>query len=130
MIDTKKGRIELTAIPKAGQPPETAVFYDGIFKVTQKDGVTDLALVEPLAACGKAKASAGKKAKTRRLWGDGQGHVPHDRQVRRGDRPRHEVARPGLLRRHAHEGHPGRRERARQGQGQDDRRARPEELHG
>jgi hypothetical protein len=74
VVDAKKGRIELTAIPKAGQPPETAVFYDGIFKLTQKNGITDLALVEPLQACGKkARSSAGKKAKSRRLWGDGKG---------------------------------------------------------
>jgi hypothetical protein len=73
-VDTKKGRVEITAIPKAGQPPQTAVFYDGIFKLTQKAGVTDLALVEPLAPCGKrAKSAAGKKVKSRRLWGNGKG---------------------------------------------------------
>jgi hypothetical protein len=66
-IDTKAGVIELTA--NAGTK---AKFYDGIFKVTQSGGTTDLALNEPLAPCGKARAAA-KKPKTRKLWGDGSG---------------------------------------------------------
>ncbi|MDA0181839.1 right-handed parallel beta-helix repeat-containing protein [Solirubrobacter phytolaccae] len=73
-VDTRKGRVRLTSIPKAGAPPQTALFYDGLFKVTQKGGITDLQLVEPLAACPKGRASAAaKKAKKRKLWGDGKG---------------------------------------------------------
>ncbi|MDA0171763.1 hypothetical protein OJ998_21865 [Solirubrobacter taibaiensis] len=74
-VDTRKGRVTLTSIPKAGAPPETAVFYDGLFKVTQTRGITNLTLSEPLAACpkkGRASAAA-KKAKKRKLWGDGKG---------------------------------------------------------
>ena len=33
-------------MPRRGAPPETADFYDGIFVVTQKGGVTDLRLSE------------------------------------------------------------------------------------
>jgi hypothetical protein len=68
VVDAKKGRVEIVA-----SATDKAVFYDGIFKVTQKAGVTDLALVEPLAACKKARAAAGKKVKKRKLWGDGKG---------------------------------------------------------
>jgi hypothetical protein len=68
-VDTKAGAIELTA--KAGQ---TAKFYDGIFKITQSGGTTDLTLTEPLAPCGKrASAAAKKKPKSRKLWGSGSG---------------------------------------------------------
>jgi hypothetical protein len=68
-VDTKDGVVQLTA--GAGQ---TAKFYDGIFKITQSGGTTDLTLNEPLAPCGKkASAAAKKKPKTRKLWGDGSG---------------------------------------------------------
>ncbi len=73
-IDTRKGRVTLTSIPKAGAPPETAVFYDGLFKLTFAGGITNLTLSEPLAACPKGRASAAaKKAKSRKLWGKGKG---------------------------------------------------------
>ena len=73
-VDTKAGVIQLTSLPKENGKPETAKFYDGIFKVTQKGSTTDLALNEALAACKKTQASAAaKKPKTRKLWGDGSG---------------------------------------------------------
>jgi hypothetical protein len=74
-VDTRKSKIRLFAIPKAGKPVESALFYDGIFKVTQSGGIIELRLVEQLAACpkGTAAASAAKKPKTRKLWGDGTG---------------------------------------------------------
>ncbi len=77
-VDTKNGKIRLTAIPKAGKPAESALFYDGIFKLKLAGGITELQLVEELAKCPKAgKADAGaaakKKPKTRKLWGDGSG---------------------------------------------------------
>jgi hypothetical protein len=68
IVDAKAGVIQLTA--KVGQ---TAKFYDGIFKVTQSAATTDLTLAEPLAACGKGARASAKKAKTRKLWGDGTG---------------------------------------------------------
>jgi hypothetical protein len=74
-VDTRKSKIRLFAIPKAGKPVESALFYDGMFKVTQSGGITELRLVEQLAACpkGKAASAAAKKPKTRKLWGDGSG---------------------------------------------------------
>jgi hypothetical protein len=77
-IDTRKGRVTLTAVPKPGAPAETAVFYDGLFKLSYVGGITNLTLSEPLAACPKAKgkrasAAQKKKAKARKLWGDGKG---------------------------------------------------------
>jgi hypothetical protein len=74
-VDARKGVVELTSIPKAGGAPETARFYDGLFRVTQSKGITTLTLSERLAACPKKgrAAAAAKKPKTRRLWGDGKG---------------------------------------------------------
>ena len=57
-VDARKGRVTLTSIPKPGAPPETATFYDGIFKVTQSRGITNLTLVEQLARCPKRAARA------------------------------------------------------------------------
>jgi hypothetical protein len=77
-VDARKGVVELMSQPRAGGPSQTAVFYDGIFKVTQKRGITDLRLTEKLARCGtrrgaRAAAKKAKRPKTRRLWGDGKG---------------------------------------------------------
>jgi hypothetical protein len=60
--------VEITA-----GPDDRAKFYDGIFKLTQKGGVTILALTEALAPC-KRPSSAAKKPKSRKLWGDGKGN--------------------------------------------------------
>jgi hypothetical protein len=54
---------------------QTALFYAGVFVVTQPGGITNLRLSEPLAACPKHASAAAKKKKpkSRRLWGDGSG---------------------------------------------------------
>jgi hypothetical protein len=75
-VDTRKGKIRLFAIPKAGKPAENALFYGGIFQVKLGGGVTELRLTEQLAKCPRgtaAAAAAKKKPKTRKLWGDGSG---------------------------------------------------------
>jgi hypothetical protein len=75
-IDVRKGRVTLTSIPRAGAAPETADFYGGVFVLTQRRGITDVRLSEPLDGCPKAGAGAAAakaKAKTRKLWGDGKG---------------------------------------------------------
>jgi hypothetical protein len=73
-VDAKAGRVQLSSVPKAGGTVQTAVFYKGIFKVTQKRGITDLRLTEKLARCGQRGARAtAKKPKRRRLWGSGKG---------------------------------------------------------
>ena len=78
IVDTRHSKIRLFAIPKPGKPAESALFYDGLFKVTQlANGVTQLVLVEQLAKCPTsakaASTAAKKKPKTRKLWGDGSG---------------------------------------------------------
>jgi hypothetical protein len=75
-LDTRHGRIRLSAIRRRGKPIETALFYGGIFKVTQNAAVTQLALVEKLAACtptGRKASAARRRSRSRRLWGDGKG---------------------------------------------------------
>jgi hypothetical protein len=74
-VDTTHGQVTLTAQAKPGGPVQSAVFYQGVFKVTQSSGVTVLKLSQALAPCpkrGKASAAA-KKPKSRKLWGDGSG---------------------------------------------------------
>ena len=76
IVDTKRGRIELTSIPSRGGKPQKAVFYAGIFRILQVRGYTELRLTERLAPCPKSRASAAqkkRKPKTRRLWGSGKG---------------------------------------------------------
>ncbi len=76
-IDTKDGAILLTAQQKKNGKPQTAKFFDGIFKITQTRTTTDLTLNEALAKCAKRTtahaAAKKKKPKTRKLWGDGSG---------------------------------------------------------
>jgi len=68
-VDARKGRVEITTSTN-----EKAVFYDGIFKVSQSHGITTLTLTEKLAPCPSKKArAAARKPKTRKLWGDGKG---------------------------------------------------------
>ena len=98
-VDTRKGVVELTSVPRAGAPPETARFYDGLFIVTQSRGITDLrltrvdaAVLEPgtgLAAATEEAQAVGRRPRV----------LPHDGALQRGDGPRHQVARPGLVRR-------------------------------
>jgi sugar lactone lactonase YvrE len=75
-VDTTRGRVRMvTAGPKAGAT-QTADFYDGLFKVSQRArdrGLTKLLLTGKLARCGAVAASAAKSSKRRRLWGDGKG---------------------------------------------------------
>jgi len=73
-LDTKRGTVELTSVPRAGAAPEKATFHDGIFRLTQSRGITDLKLTEALARCPKRGArAAAKKPKSRKLWGKGSG---------------------------------------------------------
>jgi hypothetical protein len=72
-VDTRKGRVRLTSLPSAGGAPQSAEFYDGIFRVTQVGSITQLTLTEKLAPCSSRARAAQKKPKSRRLWGDGKG---------------------------------------------------------
>jgi hypothetical protein len=74
-VDTTEGVVALTSVTKTGGAPQTAKFYEGVFKVTQTGSITQLELNQPLASCsrGRAAAAAAAKAKKRHLWGDGKG---------------------------------------------------------
>ena len=121
-IDTRKGRVTLTSIPKAGAPAETAVFYDGLFKISYAGGVTNLTLTEPLAACPrKGRAStAAKKAKSRKLWGKGKGAFRTTGRYSAATVRGTDLARPGHLRGDAHARHRGHR----RGEGRQEDRGR------
>ena len=76
-VDALKGRVTIVAASDDGGGTDTAVFYGGIFKITQtrgKNPTTVLALTEKLT-CAKAGGAriAAKGKKKRRLWGDGEG---------------------------------------------------------
>ena len=74
-IDTRKGKIVLTAESVDGKPVERATFYAGLFIVQQVGEYIELTLSEELAPCKKKKkaSAAAAKPKTRKLWGDGKG---------------------------------------------------------
>jgi hypothetical protein len=74
-IDAERGALMLSSVPRSGAAPQTAKFYEGVFKVTQSGGTTVLALTQPLASCRgrSARAAAKKKPSKRHLWGDGKG---------------------------------------------------------
>jgi hypothetical protein len=77
-VDTRKGRVSLTSTAGTGKT-QTALFYDGVFKVGQTGGkkpITELKLTGKLENCAKKskRASiAARKRKGRRLWGSGKG---------------------------------------------------------
>jgi hypothetical protein len=72
-LDTKRGVVELTSIPKAGAAPQKAQFRQGIFLLSQKGGITDLKLTEALSCPKRGAKAAAKKPKSRKLWGKGSG---------------------------------------------------------
>jgi hypothetical protein len=72
-VDTRKGVVELTSVPRAGAAPQTAKFYDGLFVVTQSRGITDLRLSELMLPCNSRARAAQRRPKKRKLWGDGRG---------------------------------------------------------
>jgi VCBS repeat protein len=74
-IDTRRGRITITAAQGKGKTA-SADFFSGLFRLTQTKGskpLTTLALTERLACPRGNAATAAKRKKKRRLWGDGRG---------------------------------------------------------
>ena len=102
-LDTTHGVMELCSVPKAGAAAQTSRFYAGQFKVTQPGGVTQLALTQPLAAVPR-RLGGGQEAAQPQAVGQRPGLVPRQRPLQLGHRARHQVARAGLLRRHADPG--------------------------
>jgi hypothetical protein len=72
-VNTKKGAVELTSVSRPGAPPQTAIFSEGIFRISQRGDITELKLTEKLAPCSKRARAAAKKPKSRKLWGKGSG---------------------------------------------------------
>ena len=76
VIDTTLGRVTLTSAADAAGGTQHAWFYRGVFAVGQTTGaapVTVLSLAGRKPRCGAQAAAAGKRPKTRRLWGEGKG---------------------------------------------------------
>jgi hypothetical protein len=72
-IDTRRGAVILNAQTRRGAPIEVIRLSDGMFKLSQSGKVVNFTLNEPLAACPERGSAAQKKAKSRKLWGDGKG---------------------------------------------------------
>lgn len=75
-LDTRKGRVRLSAAGATAGDVQTADFFDGIFKVTQRStGLVDLRLAGRLENCKRSRKSSAtrRRRKGRRLWGDGKG---------------------------------------------------------
>ena len=75
-LDTRKGRVRLTTAIDAAGTTQTADFFSGIFRITQRrSGLVDLRLAGRLENCKRSKRSsaAARKRKGRRLWGSGKG---------------------------------------------------------
>ena len=129
-VDTKKGVVELTSLPRGRRAPQTARFSEGIFRIAQRGAITELTLTEPLAPCSKRARSAAKKPKSRRLWGDGTGKFRtsgnYGAATVRGTRWLVQDTCSGTL----DARHRGHRVRARQGEEEDRDRARRQALHG
>ena len=91
----------------------------------------DLTLTEALATCPKRGARGGGARSPRRASCGATARArsaPAASTARR--RPRHALARPGLLRRHADQGHQGRRRGPRQREEEDDRAPRRQAVPG
>ncbi len=129
VVDARHGRITLSSATDDQGGGQTASFWGGVFQVRQaKDGVTELVLRGPKPSCSTRSGRAVASAVRRRgagLWGhDNARQVPHPRQQQRRDGPRHDLVRPGALRRDLHQGHPRRSRRARHEASPHDRAAR------
>ena len=68
-LNAKNGRVALTIEPGNGKPLQRAVFYAGIFKISQPGATLDLTLSEPLAACKKSGARRAEQAEVAQAVG-------------------------------------------------------------
>ena len=102
-VDTRRQPDPAVLDPQAGKPAESALFYDGIFKVTQVGGITQLHARRGARNCPKRGKAAAPRQEAQDAQAVGRRHrlLPHARPVQRRDRARHQVARAGLVRGHA-----------------------------
>ena len=78
LLDTRKGTVNVTAATGEGSATESSWFWQGIFKVTQKKGTNQPAVMQlagPLENCPKTTKGSLRPAarRGRRLWGKGKG---------------------------------------------------------
>ncbi len=130
-VDTKKSKIRLFAIPKAGKPAESALFYAGHLqgqagrrdhRAAARRGAREVPLRQ--GGGGQEEEAQDAQAVGRRLR-----QLPHARPVQRGDRPRHPLARARLLWQDADRGGQGRGRGAGLRQEEEGPRARAQALH-
>ncbi|MFL5826226.1 MAG: putative Ig domain-containing protein [Thermoleophilaceae bacterium] len=78
IVDATNGKVVVTSAQDKSGATQSALFYGGIFKVTQVKAngevITQLELAGPKPSCTSSKrATASRKKKKRSLWGDGKG---------------------------------------------------------
>ena len=77
-VDTTRGKVRLTSETDTGET-QSALFYDGVFKIKQKTGESEVTLkLSGDLGCGKSSGRKGSDKRGRRrggrgLWGDGDG---------------------------------------------------------
>ena len=109
-VNAKNGRVRLTIEPGDGKPLQQAVFYAGIFKLSQAgDDARPDAQRAARGVQEEGREGGAEQGEVAQAVGRRQGQVPHAGPLQRGDGPRHDLARAGLLRRDADAGPPGRR---------------------
>ena len=109
-VNAKNGRVRLTIEPGDGKPLQQAVFYAGIFKLSQAgDDARPDAQRAARGVQEEGREGGAEQGEVAQAVGRRQGQVPHAGPLQRGDGPRHDLARAGLLRRDVDAGPPGRR---------------------
>ena len=77
-VDATRGKVQLTSETSSGET-QSALFYDGVFKIKQKTGESEVTLkLSGDLGCGKNSGRKGSDKRGRRrggrgLWGDGDG---------------------------------------------------------
>ena len=122
----------VTIVAAAGrQDGDRRTSIDGLFMISQTKGAgTTLTLSEKLDCPKQSKARARPEAQDPQAVGRRQGQVPHQGQLQRGHRARHQVARHDTCTSTHDAGDAGRRQRRGLRQAQDAIRASGQALHG
>ena len=128
----RKGEVELTSLLVARRPAaDGEVPRRHLPRHPVAATSPSCTLTEALDGCSPARARRPEEAEVAQAVGRRQGQVPHQGPLRRGHRPRHELARPGHLHDHADARHTGQRAAsATTSQAQDRDRAQGQALPG
>ena len=75
VLDTRRGKVSVTSAGDRPGKTQTASFHDGRFRVEQprRRALTTMKLVDALDGCAGDAASAARRKRGRRLWGNGKG---------------------------------------------------------